>query len=47
MNTSLHGESIVEKMRREGNMTREERKEEISKRQTMIDGRLGWIAWVG
>jgi len=36
-------ESLIEKTRREANMTREERKQEIAKRQKIIDGMLHWI----
>jgi len=38
------GESIVEQMRREANMTREEREQEIEKRQKVVDGMLRWIS---
>jgi hypothetical protein len=44
MDASPRGESIVEKMRREGKMTREEREQEIEKRQRVIDGMLRWIS---
>lgn len=40
---SDYGESIIEKMRREASMTRDEREREIAKRRQIVDGMLRWI----
>lgn len=43
MRQKSQGESIIEKMRREANMTREEREQEIENRQKIVDGMLRWM----
>ncbi len=38
-----HGESVVETIKRQANMSRDERKQEIEERQSVVDGMLRWI----